>query len=303
VNAFLSGDLSQEGTCDTVRVSRDCWTEWLLRRRFAGDPEVERRVMEELRGVRDRVLDGAELVAGDVLLDVGCGDGLIAFGAVERGAGTVILSDVSTDLLDECRRIAGDAGVIDRCRLVHASADDLSAIEDASVDVVTTRSVLIYVDRKLQAFAEFHRVLRSGGRLSLFEPINRLNRFLSAYDAGPLQALDDRVKAVFDSLQQRRTDPMLNFDDRDLVDLAEAVGFERVRLTLEVTTAPPAPVRWDEFLDTAGNPRIPTMREAMEQVLDPAERRAYERHMRPLVERGAGSRRMAVAYLVASKAG
>jgi arsenite methyltransferase len=32
---------------------------------------------------------------------------------------------------------------------------DLSALPDATVDVVTTRSVLIYVAAKRQAFAEF----------------------------------------------------------------------------------------------------------------------------------------------------
>jgi tetratricopeptide (TPR) repeat protein len=41
-----------------------------------------------------------------------------------------------------------------------------------AVDVVTTRSVLIYLTDKAPAFSEFHRVLKAGGRLSIFEPIN-----------------------------------------------------------------------------------------------------------------------------------
>jgi ubiquinone/menaquinone biosynthesis C-methylase UbiE len=53
-------------------------------------------------------------------------------------------------------------GVLDRCEFVHASADDLSALEDVSLDVVTTRSVLIYVKDKQRAFEEFHRVLKPG---------------------------------------------------------------------------------------------------------------------------------------------
>src|SRR5207244_2830281 len=78
-------------------------------------------------------------------------------------------SDISDDLLDVCRTLAaGD----ERAEFVHAGADDLSPVGDESVDVVTTRSVLIYVDDKARAFGEFFRVLRPGGRVSLFEPIN-----------------------------------------------------------------------------------------------------------------------------------
>jgi hypothetical protein len=39
----------------------------------------------------------------------------------------------------------------------------------------------------------------------------------------------------------------------------------------------------------------------MEQVLTPGERQRYEAHLRPLVEAGRGSQRMASAYLLAIK--
>jgi arsenite methyltransferase len=281
--------------------ARDCWSDWLLQRRFGGDFETERRSMERLRATRDRVLDQASLARGETLLDVGCGDGLIAFGALERGAECVIFSDVSEHLLDESERLATELGLVDRCRFVVAGAEDLSVVADESVDVVTTRSVLIYVDDKPNAFQEFHRVLRRGGRTSLFEPINRLNRFGRAYEAGDVAELDDRIKSVFEALQPRESDPMLNFDDRDLVEDAEAAGFERVSLTLEVETEPPEPMAWHAYLDAAWNPKVPTVREVMEQVLTPQERERYEAHMRPLVESGNGSRRMASAYLLAIK--
>lgn len=74
-----------------------------------------------------------------------------------------------------------------RCRFVRAPADDLAALAPGSVDVVTTSSVLIYVQAKQQALHEFFRVLRPGGWLSLFEPINRFcypepPRMLLGYD-------------------------------------------------------------------------------------------------------------------------
>src|SRR2546422_3929055 len=124
--------------------TRDCWAEWLLHRRFGGNPALERLHMERLRATRDRVLDRARVLRGETLLDVGCGDGLIAFGALERGAGLVLFSDLSQDLLEESRRLATELGVVDSCRFVCAAADDLGQVESESVDVVTTRSVLIY---------------------------------------------------------------------------------------------------------------------------------------------------------------
>src|SRR5947207_8645204 len=134
---------------------------------------MRRRMREDLVPVREKVLDRAGLAEGETLLDVGCGEGLIGFGALERGAGHVVFSDISDDLLDFCRGTARELNVLDRCSFVKAAAEDLREIEDASVDVVTTRSVLIYIADKRAAFAEFGRVLRPGGRISLFEPINR----------------------------------------------------------------------------------------------------------------------------------
>jgi ubiquinone/menaquinone biosynthesis C-methylase UbiE len=115
----------------------------LLNRRFGGSVERREKFIEGLMPWRDRVLGNAGVGEGDVLLDVGAGDGLIAFGALDLVGedGRVVFSDVSQDLLDHSRTLAEEMGVLDRCEFVLASADDLSAIKDDSVDVVTTRSV------------------------------------------------------------------------------------------------------------------------------------------------------------------
>jgi SAM-dependent methyltransferase len=286
-------------------VSRDRWAEWLAVRRFGGDSETRERFLANLVATRDRVLDRAELHGDETLLDVGCGEGLIAFGALERGASAVVFSDVSTDLLDFCREAAIEFGFADSCRFVEASADDLGAIDDGSVDVVTTRSVLIYVARKQDAFAEFARVLRPGGRISVFEPINRFalrdDDTWAGYDLSPLDGIGGKLRAVYTALQPPESDPMLNFDERDLVRLAQDAGFFPIRLELEVVIEPTPPRAWDGFLNSSGNPNIPTFAEAMEQALTAAERDRVVKHLRPQVEQGLGEWRMASAYLVATK--
>lgn len=284
-------------------MSRDRWAEWLAVRRFGGDPEVRRRNLADLMVIRDKVLDLAELTEGESVLDVGCGEGMIAFGALERGAGEVVFSDVSSDLLDFCRGAAGDLGIEDRCRFVRAAADDLRGIEDGSVDLVTTRSVLIYVARKREAFDEFARVLRPGGRIALFEPINRFAGWLRqdrwwGYDLGNHGDIAAKLRPVYEAAQPPDTDPMVDFDERDLLRLAEAAGFFPVHLELIADVKRSEPRPWESFRDMAGNPNIPTLAEAMEQALTPAERDRLTAQLRPQVEQGLGEWRMAQAYLV-----
>jgi arsenite methyltransferase len=284
--------------------SLDLWAQWLLERRHGGDAAYQQRVLEYLAPVREKVLDNAALADGDVVLDVGAGDGLIAFGALGRfgPTGRVIFSDVSQDLLDHSRKLADELGSGDRCCFVRAAAEDLAPIADTSVNVVTTRSVLIYVKEKEQAFREFYRVLRPGGRLSMFEPINRYFGYPSSwpYDEGPYQALGERVRAVH-RLIHPPDDPMMDFDERDLLAYAAAAGFREVALEVRVDVRPAEPLPWETFLRLSGNPRIPTYAEAMAQTLTPAEIERYASHLRPLVEQGEGQERTARVYVRAIK--
>jgi SAM-dependent methyltransferase len=169
--------------------------------------------------------------------------------------GHIVFSDVSEELLDRCRQIAGELGVVDRCAFVTASAESLAGVADSSVDVVLTRSVLIYVEDKAAAFAAFHRVLKPGGRVSLFEPINRrgteLNReALFGYDATAISDLAAKVWGVFED-SAPPDGAMMGFDETDLLTLAETAGFANiaVNLALSSTDRPPfAGVGWSQLL-------------------------------------------------------
>jgi arsenite methyltransferase len=303
-----------------VSTARDRWAEWLLERRFGGgDAERRKAFMDFLIPIRDRVLENAALPEGGTLLDVGAGDGLIAFGALERMGedGRAIFSDISRDLLDHSRKLAGEMGIVDRCRFVLATADDLDGIGDSSVDAVTTRSVLIYVQDKRRAFEEFHRVLKPGGRLSIFEPINRFNSLARSagkgtymgYGVNPVRDLARRVQAIYERIQPRDTDPMLDFDERDLLAHAEGAGFTEVHLSYEASvtsgsSSASKSLDWETFLKSSGNPKIPTLEEAMNEALTPEEIERFTACLRPLVERdegGGGKDMNAHAYLRAVK--
>ena len=288
-------------------MDQDMWSQWLLHRRYGGDPQRMESVLAYLYPVRDKVLSHARLAEGETLLDVGCGDGLIAFGALTSvETSQVIFSDISQYLLQQAQVAAQEFGMLDRCRFLLAPADDLSALDDASVDAVTTRSVLIYVSAKQQVFDEFYRVLRRRGRLSIFEPINRFGHSdqphtLWGYDVSPVGEIAQKVRTVYQSLQPSDTDPMLDFDERNLIVFAERAGFREIHLELQIEITPPSGGHWESFLRTAGNPKIPTLEEAMQQALTPDEADRLVAHLRPLVESKQGIHKSAISDLWATK--
>ena len=293
----------------------DIWAEWLLHRRFGGDSERMKSVLENfLYPIRDKVLNNANLSDGKTLLDVGCGDGLIAFGALEKiNMHQVIFNDISQDLLDHVQSIASEMQVLDRCQFLRASADDLAAISDNSLDAVTTRSVLIYISAKQKAFDEFYRVLKPDGYLSIFEPINRFAwpeqpHLFSGYDVTPIMEIAKKIKTLYEQLQPTDTDPMLDFDERDLILFAEKAGFKEIHLELQVEVRSPMEYEgsvesgsWENFIKFAGNPKIPTLEEAMDQVLTPDEIETFTTYLRPLIGSKRGATRSSLAYLWAVK--
>lgn len=296
-----------------MAVEPDHWSRWLRERRDAGDERQRTAILDMLGPVRERVLAFAEPLDGATLLDVGTGDGLIGLAALERvGArGTVIFSDISDALLAHAHEAVAAAGSLDRARFVSTQADDLAEIADASVDVVTTRSVLIYVADKAGAFAAMYRVLRPGGRISLFEPINSLmypeaaDRFWG-YDVSAVSALADKVKRTYREISDPAASTMLDFDDRDLVRLAEVAGFSRIHLECHIdveTRADMGAINIETLLDSAPNPLAPTARESIDAALSADERDAFVAHLRRAVDAGDRLRRGAVAYLAASKPG
>lgn len=280
----------------------DQWAQWLLPRRHVDDPSLYPQ--------RDRVLDNARIGDGDTLLDLGSGDGLIAFGALPRvgPTGKVIFCDTSVRLLEECRRRAEQAGVLDHCEFVHASAEDLTVLPEASVDVVTTRAVLLYMPQKQSALSEIHRILRHGGRLSSVERINCFGwpepaYIFWGYDVGVIQEIADKVKAYYDHIQPPQINPMLNFDERDLLAFAENAGFREIDLSLEIHIGPIGRVKWDDMIRAEQPPpyTLTTLEEVMSKALTSTEAQIFTDHLRPLAESGDGMSRKATAYLRALK--
>jgi arsenite methyltransferase len=291
----------------TERHTVDPWAEWLLRGRDAPLTEQQRRDQTDgLHRLRDRVLDSAHLAEGHRVLDIGAGTGLLALGAagaVTTG-GAVIALDISHDALLHCRNDATSRPLAPVVRCVVADAMRLPFPDD-SFDAIVMRSALIYMWDKQRAINEMRRVLRRGGRVSLFEPINAAARLTSLEDDEVPEAIRERHRHVRETFRARSVhwEPMMNFDERDLVRWFADAGFEAVGLDYEllVTRLPTSTDQAEQLLDRRGNPTAPTLREAAVEALGD---HAADSYLRALVAANASRPRATVyahAYLTATR--
>src|SRR5262245_34623225 len=113
-------------------VDQDMWGKWVLHGRFnhVTQEQREETLQQMLYPIRDTLLRLAAVRQGDIVLDVGCGDGLVAFGALEKigNHGKVIFSDISASLLDHCQALAHSRHVLEHSQFLQASAEDLSVL-------------------------------------------------------------------------------------------------------------------------------------------------------------------------------
>jgi SAM-dependent methyltransferase len=107
---------------------------------------------------RPAVLSLLPELEGRRVLDAGCGPGLYAQELLARGA-EVVACDGSAGMVRLARTRLGDRVEVHQ----HNLNDPLDFAADASVDAVVCALVWHYVDDRVGALREFHRVLRRGG--------------------------------------------------------------------------------------------------------------------------------------------
>jgi arsenite methyltransferase len=135
--------------------------------RFYGPDELARlprSAIERALGVANH-LRFAEIRAGDVILDIGCGGGIDTVLAAQRTgpSGRVVALDFLPEMLERTAAAAREAGLDN----VETLESEMEAIElpDSCVDLIVSNGVINLSPRKARVMAECARVLRPGGRL------------------------------------------------------------------------------------------------------------------------------------------
>jgi SAM-dependent methyltransferase len=104
----------------------------------------------------------AQVSAGQRVLDVACGTGVVAITAARRGAKVCGL-DLTPVLLERANKNAGIAGV--DVEFIEGDAESLP-YPDGAFDVVLSQFGHIFAPRPAVAVKEMLRVLKSGGRIA-----------------------------------------------------------------------------------------------------------------------------------------
>lgn len=302
----MASDASQR----TDRKIDQC-ADWLLYGRDRGASAAQvRKIQHFLTRIRNRVLREAKLRPGERVVDIGAGTGLLALEAHRRlkEAGYVLALDISFDALAECRRQATAArqGSSVGC----AVADALKLpLADQSVDVVMMRSVLIYLADKPAGIRELYRVLKPGGRVSIFEPINEVYerarqrlRDSSVYDA--LQPEWGQIQHYYDRHKAQWWGPMVGWNERDLSIWFEDAGFSNLKTSYEFTSGAHTakPKKTDILAGILGrpNPNTPSYEEVARAVLGDSADNYLQRFAQFLLN-GEGARSPSASVYLAAK--
>jgi ubiquinone/menaquinone biosynthesis C-methylase UbiE len=169
----------------------------------AADEATLRRLAEILelrasdpqqRAMREDYIADLELLPGARVLEVGCGTGAVSrFLAGRSSVGEVVGVDPSPFFIDRARNLAEAAGL--DVGFAVGDARDLP-FDEGTFDAVVLHTTLSHIPEPHRALAEARRVLRSPGRLAVFDG-DYATVTVATHAQDPLQSCADEAVASF----------------------------------------------------------------------------------------------------------
>lgn len=137
--------------------------ETLIRKEFSRQADaMAKAALFNDEGVLARIREAARLTNSSRVLDVACGPGIVVE-ALARAAGKVVGCDITPEMLDKTRERCASAGLTNvNCMPGRAEA---LPFNNASFDVVVSRSALHHFVDPAVVLREMARVVQRGGRV------------------------------------------------------------------------------------------------------------------------------------------
>ncbi|HTZ63872.1 MAG TPA: class I SAM-dependent methyltransferase [Solirubrobacteraceae bacterium] len=187
---------------------------------------------------RRALVDALAPVAGQRVLDVATGTGMVAAELLARGDCLVTGLDQSPEMLAAARaRFAARPELSERVRLIEGEAEQLPFADD-SFDALTFTYLLRYVDDPAATLCELARVVRPGGRIASLEfgvpPRARARAAWRLYTRVGLPVLGRLCSPAWGDVGRFLGPSISGFYERhplpELVALWRAAGLEDVRV-------------------------------------------------------------------------
>ena len=103
----------------------------------------------------------------DLILDVGCGSGMVTRDIARLTKGKVVAIDGSSDMVDVAKKVLKDFKNVE----LHVGDAEKLPFDDDTFDVVTCNLLLMWADNPQKVVSEMARVVKSGGKvLASLEP-------------------------------------------------------------------------------------------------------------------------------------
>jgi 2-polyprenyl-3-methyl-5-hydroxy-6-metoxy-1,4-benzoquinol methylase len=121
-------------------------------------------------GMLQDYLNAMEIDSAGLVLDMGCGTGVAARQIAGRGgfSGQVVGIDLSPYLIEAASRLAGEEGLASQVDFRTGNTHSLE-IPDSHFDAVVAHTLLSHVDHPLEVVKEAARVVKPGGRVTIFD--------------------------------------------------------------------------------------------------------------------------------------
>ena len=192
-------------------------------------PEAYERYFVPLIGgpLAHDLIAEAGLRAGERVLDVACGTGVVARLAAERvgAGGSVAALDLNAAMLDVARTVPAPAAPPIRW---YESPAESMPLPDGAFDVVLCQLGLQFIENKGAALREMHRVAGKGGRVLVSVPVPTPTEFFGVLD----EALARRIPGAAEFV---RVVFSLN-DPAEVERLFRSAGFREVAVRLYTKT-------------------------------------------------------------------
>ncbi len=172
-----------------------------------------------LRAMENMLGQSLGLPPGSTVVDAGCGFGRVAATLSGEFGLNIIGIDLIFERLSEARRYTR-CNRAEKVRLLNGNYGAIP-LPGSSVDGIFTMETLVHADPLEQALGEFLRVLKPGGRLTLFE-----------YSVPDRKTLDPLRKLITDFFVRRTGMASIErFTHGAFPDLLQDSGFENVHVT------------------------------------------------------------------------